>query len=82
MLNLYQVSKVTHNIRNKPYRNLLHFPIYFTLLKAQMVNSLSANPTKWSNTLKQFVAKTDELFECVRPFCRVRSSKAQNGILF
>ena len=31
----------------------------------EKVNPLSANPTKWSNTLKQF----DELFECVWPFC-------------
>ena len=31
-----------------------------------VVNPLSANPTKWSNTLKQFVGKiVDELFECV-----------------
>ena len=27
------------------------------------INSLSAKPTKWSNTL--------ELFECAWPFCRV-----------
>ena len=27
-----------------------------------MINPLSANPTKWSNTLKQFA---DELFGCV-----------------
>ena len=31
-------------------------------LKNQTVNPLSANPTKWSNTLKRFA---DELFECV-----------------
>ena len=30
-----------------------------------LVNPLSANPTKWSNTLKQFVGKADELFKCV-----------------
>ena len=36
------------------------------------LNPLSANPTKLSNTLKQFVAKVaDELFECVWPFCGV-----------
>ena len=35
----------------------LHFANYFTLLKAKMANPLSANPTKWSNTLKQFAAK-------------------------
>ena len=30
------------------------------------INPLSANPKKWSNTLKQFVGKfADELFECV-----------------
>ena len=28
----------------------------------QELNPLSANPTKWSNILKQFV---DELFECI-----------------
>ena len=32
------------------------------------VNSLSANLTKWSDTLKQFA---DELFVCVYPFCSV-----------
>ena len=35
------------------------------------VNPLSANPTKWSNTLKQFVGRSDELYECVWPFCGV-----------
>ena len=30
------------------------------------VSSLSPNPTRWSNTLKQFAA--DELIECVSPF--------------
>ena len=30
-------------------------------------NPLSANPTKWSNTLRQFV-DCCELFECVGPF--------------
>ena len=37
------------------------------------INPLSANPTKWPNTLKQFVGKVtttrrqfaDEFFECV-----------------
>ena len=31
------------------------------------INPLSANPTKWSNTLKTFrqLATADELFECV-----------------
>ena len=32
---------------------------------------LSANPTKWSNTFKQFVGNSDQLFECVWPFCGV-----------
>ena len=31
---------------------------------------LSANPTKYPNTLKQFA---DELFECIQPFCRIGS---------
>ena len=35
------------------------------------LNPLSANPTKWSNTLKQFVGNTRRIFECVWPFCEV-----------
>ena len=35
-----------------------------------VINPLSANPTKWSNTYRQF-AFADELFECVWPFCGV-----------
>ena len=29
------------------------------------LNPLSANPTKWSNTLNNFSAAADELFECL-----------------
>ena len=36
-------------------------------------NPLSANLTKWTNTLKQFVGNADELFECVWPFCEIRT---------
>ena len=32
---------------------------------------LSANTTKWSNTLKQYVATADEMLECVCPFFEV-----------
>ena len=28
-------------------------------------NPLSANPTKWSNTLKQSVGKSQQIVECV-----------------
>ena len=34
-------------------------------------NPLSANPTKWSNTLKQFVGKTQTNCLNVLTFCRV-----------
>ena len=48
-----------------------HILLHTTKLKLILIcffkllgfNSLSANPTKWSNTL--------ELFECVSPFCGV-----------
>ena len=30
-----------------------------------LFNPLSTNPRKWSNTLKQFVDKSDEFFDCV-----------------
>ena len=37
---------------------------------------LSANPTKWSNTLKQFVGEiADELFECVWPFYEIGAKR-------
>ena len=38
------------------------------------VNPLSANPPKWSNTLKQFVGK----FECVCPFCGIGAQRVKN----
>ena len=38
-------------------------------------NLLSANLTKWSNTLKQFVSNFRRLFECVGQFCRVGAWK-------
>ena len=43
------------------------------------INPLSANPTKWSNTLNQFADEytlntlADELFECVWPICEIGS---------
>ena len=39
--------------------------IYFCVIR---INPLNANPTKWFNTLKQFVGyrlTADELLECV-----------------
>ena len=45
-------------------------------------NTLSANPTKWPNTLKtirRLIA--DELFEYVRPFCGVSAQRVKILIL-
>ena len=42
--------------------------------KYWLLNPLSANPTKWTNTLKQFVSNLqfpDKLFEYVWPFCDI-----------
>ena len=39
---------------------------------------LSANHTKWSNTIKQFV---DKLFECVWQFCGVGAYMVKSGQL-
>ena len=37
-----------------------------TIFMVIAINPLNVNPTKWSNTLKQFVANfAFELFECV-----------------
>ena len=44
--------------------------------KKKHLNPLNANPTKWSNTLKQFA---DELFECVSPFCDISSQRDNDG---
>ena len=40
---------------------------FFVLLKQPQstFNPLSANPTKWSNTLKKLVDFAKKLFECV-----------------
>ena len=35
---------------------------------SHFISPLSANITKWSNTLKQFLGNDDELFEFVWPF--------------
>ena len=42
-------------------KNRDHIMYIFLLAKRLKLNPLSANPTKWSNTIKQ----SDELFECV-----------------
>ena len=41
-----------------------------SLILIESFDSLSANPTKWSNTLNSSTV-VDKLFECVWPFCRV-----------
>ena len=41
-------------------------------MKDQVFNPLSANPTKCSNTLKQFEHKQ---FKCVWPFCEIGAEK-------
>ena len=48
------------------YRMILNiFKDGLTMIVTQM-NSLSANPTKWSNTLKRFVGSSRRIvFECV-----------------
>ena len=44
----------------------LHWSKNATIFMVIAINPLSVNPTKWSNTLKQFVANfAVELFECV-----------------
>ena len=51
------------------YQHLV-YSIHSTLMeekKKKRNNPLTVNPTKWSDTLKQFF----ELFECVWPFCGV-----------
>ena len=59
---------------------ILVFPLFTKLVNAgwqalpiwnKDFNPLSANPQKWSNTLKQFVGNTRRIFECVWPFCEV-----------
>ena len=36
-------------------RNSSNISVYGTVLQKRVMNTLSANPTKWSNALKQFV---------------------------
>ena len=54
--------------RARLYLSCNYFCTLDFLVKILLVNPLSANPTKWSNTLKQLRMKqalADELFECV-----------------
>ena len=46
------------------------------ILKTAEINPLSTNPTKWSNTLKQFA---DELCECIWQFCKIGAEKVKPG---
>ena len=62
-LDLHSLSNIRRNNVNR------------LILALISINPLSANPTKWSNTLKQFV---DELFECVRPFCGVGAQRVNS----
>ena len=40
----------------------ISMPLYsFIRIVFIMINPLSANPTKWSNTLKQFVGKSQQI---------------------
>ena len=53
--------------------------IYFFMNKGlQIVKLLSANPTIWSNTIKQFV---NGLFECVWPYCRVGAYMVNDKVI-
>ena len=49
----------------------------------EIFNPLIPKPTKWSNTLKQFVGnRSEELFECVWPFCGVGAYRVRILTLF
>ena len=61
-LNLYRLAST-----KRPYLNK----------SCRLVNPLSTNPTKWSNTLKQFVSLADELLEHVWPFCKVGTERVK-----
>ena len=55
-------------IKEAEQRQLKSRTIIISPTRLTHINPLSANPTKWSNTLKHFV---DDLFECVWPFCEI-----------
>ena len=48
-------------------------PIKINRIDYIFFNPLSANPGRWSNTLKQFLGNSQRIvwFECVSPFCGV-----------
>ena len=62
-------------VSNKQSRRVTKLSISYehSVAQLQPFNPLSANSTKWSNILKQFVGKqiADELFKCVWPFCGI-----------
>ena len=58
-MKVIQQSRVRELKSALPYTGLTEYSAQYNEI---IFNPLSANPTKWSNTLKQFA---DELFECV-----------------
>ena len=72
--NIFQWSHLKSFKHVWPFLIIMHERVshdhdYFQL---KVINPLSANAAKWSNTLKQFVGKiADELFECAWPFCKI-----------
>ena len=49
-------------------------------LRVSFLNTLSANPTKWSNTLKQFLGKSRQFFYCVWQFREVGAWRVKESI--
>ena len=51
--------------------SLIYAIIYFSICKSRLFNPLSANPIKWSNTVKQFVDCSRLIFRVCLTFFRV-----------
>ena len=72
---LFLLGHALHEEQSSPLRNSAPLTLMVSIKKISsyvliftiVISSLNDNPTKWSNTLKQFV----ELFECVWLFCGV-----------
>ena len=77
MLPSYRNQSVDFALQNDQCTRHIEISQLILLCKS---NPLSANPTKWSNTLKQFVGCCRQIVWVVWPVCGVGASRIKKGI--
>ena len=68
---LHPLILIPYKNNEQKILNIITYGIDNLRLHLLMLNPLSAHPTKWPNTLKQFVSKLPTNCGCVWPFCGI-----------